>query len=136
MCINLKESEVLRKIMLKPSETLEIIFSIALSPAETAVEYVRAAIFQVISVRVQKWIWSPTPRHNTPPLTVFINSHHCLANANQLPSEPCERVFLIGIVKKWACSDRSLSFRIVPADSCQPLGAMAIFCSSTSNVDN
>lgn len=64
----------------------------------------------MISVRVQKWIWSPTPRHNTPPLTVFINSHHCLADANQLPSEPCERVFLIGIAKKWACTEHSPSF--------------------------
>lgn len=90
-----------KKIILKLNETPRIIFSITLSP----VEYDRVAIFKVISVRVQKWIWSP--RHNTPPLTVFINSHHCLADANQLPSEPCERVFLIGIAKKWACSERS-----------------------------
>jgi len=57
----------------------------------------------------------------TPPPTVFINFHHCLANANQLPSKSCERVCLIGIAKKWACSDRdSPSFRVVPVSSCQP----------------
>ncbi|CAL1674741.1 unnamed protein product [Lasius platythorax] len=59
----------------------------------------------------------------TPFPTVFINSHHCLVDANQLPSGPCERGLpnwnreKVGVFR-WGTA----SFQVALANSCQPFG--------------